>query len=159
MAGVASVIVAETVSEPVFAEPGKMGVPQTILLVEDEVFVRKATAEGLESAGYRVLVARNAVEALEALRRSPQPVDLLLTDVVMPGMSGYELAAKFHTLCVRGRILLMSGYAEELALCQLSTYWKSYLGKPFSIPTLLSKVAEVLAGNSFEAKAPKSSGN
>src|SRR5260370_5130354 len=72
--------------------------PETILLVEDEAFVRQAAAEALESAGYRLLIARSAAEALEAYRECFRPGDLLLADGVMPGMRWAELAAKVQGL-------------------------------------------------------------
>lgn len=120
------------------------GGAETILLVEDEAFVRTVTAEVLRSAGYRIVAAANATQALEAYRDEPMQVDLLLTDVVMPGMSGRELAAEFKAVCPLGRVLLMSGYADEIALCDLSSQSKNYLGKPFSVGALLLRVREVL---------------
>ena len=117
---------------------------ETILLAEDEAFVRKATGEALESAGYKVVVAGSAAQALEAHRNCGGQVDLLLSDLVMPGISGHELASQFLVLCPNVRVLLMSGYAEQLALCQLSSYGRKYLAKPFSVPVLLRRVREVL---------------
>jgi two-component system, cell cycle sensor histidine kinase and response regulator CckA len=127
--------------------------PETILLVEDEAFVREAAAEALESAGYRLLIAGSAAEALAAYRGCFRPVDLLLADVVMPGMSGRDLAAEFAGLCPRTRILLMSGYAEQLAACQPSPY-KKWLAKPFSTRTLLRAVREALNTNPFDEAHP-----
>ncbi len=124
--------------------------PETILLVEDEAFVRQAAAEALESAGYRLLIARSAAEALEAYRKCFRPVDLLLADVVMPGMTGHELADKFKGLSTGTRILLMSGYAEQMAACQPSPHAKKWLAKPFSIHTLLRTVREALDTNPFD---------
>ncbi len=124
--------------------------PETILLVEDEAFVRQAAAEALESAGYRLLIAGSAAEALEAYRKCFRPVDLLLADLVMPGMSGRELAAKFKGLSPGTRILLMSGYAEQLAACQPSSHARKWLPKPFSIRTLLRAVREALNTNPFD---------
>jgi CheY-like chemotaxis protein len=145
------------------AETVAVGGPKTILLVEDEAFVREAIAEALQSAGYTVLIARSAEEAIEACRRRAQPVDLLLADVVMPGMSGYELAAEFLALCPSAPVLLMSGYVDELGLSTSSPYSKTYvdskayLGKPFSISSLLNKVREALGGNSLQSKPPADS--
>jgi DNA-binding NtrC family response regulator len=136
-----------------FSQPAPWSEPETILLVEDEAFVRKATAEALESAGYRLLIATSAAEALEAQRKCAQPVDLLLTDVVMPGMSGCDLATEFESLRPRTRVLLMSGRQEPLAGCEQSRYGRKFLAKPFSIHRLLSKVREVLAGNPFDMQA------
>ncbi len=117
---------------------------ETILLAEDEAFVRKATGEALESAGYRVIVAANAAQALEAHRNCGEQVDLLLSDLIMPGISGHELANELLVLSPNVRVLFMSGHAEKLALCQLSSYERKYLAKPFSIPVLLRRVREVL---------------
>src|SRR5580692_13045576 len=91
--------------------------PETILLVEDEAFVRNATAEVLESAGYRLVVAGSAAEALMAYRSCSRPVDLLLADIVMPGKDGRELATELENFYPRARVLFMSGYAEQLAWC------------------------------------------
>ncbi len=125
---------------------------ETILLVEDEAFVRKVTAEVLESAGYRVVLASCAAEALETTRGFAA-IDLVLTDIVMPGLSGRELAAKFETLCPRARVLLMSGYPEELAWCRLSTFPNDYLAKPFSSRMLLGRVREALDLNPHGLRA------
>jgi len=123
-----------------------------ILLVEDEAFVRKAAAEVLETAGYRVLVARNAVEAVEICHRSSGsvgPVDLLLTDVVLPGRNGRELAHELSVSWPGIRVLLISGYA---GLSSESSSGYQYLAKPFSTQILLSKVRQVLEG--CEAVSP-----
>jgi|SRR5580704_2922548 CheY-like chemotaxis protein len=145
---ISETMISETISETTisatFAEAAQWGGPETILLVEDEAFVRKATAEALESAGYRLVIARGAAEALEAYRRCSWPVDLLLADIVMPGMSGRELATEFETFHPRARVLLMSGYAEQLACCALHANDEPHLAKPFSIPLLLRRVREVL---------------
>jgi len=123
---------------------GQWGGPETILLVEDEAFIRKVTAEVLESAGYRLVIARSAAEALEAYRGCSWPLDLLLADIVMPGISGLELATELEGFYPHARVLLMSGYVEQLARCELSSRGKDYLAKPFSIRMLLRKVREVL---------------
>ena len=136
-----------TLPATAFVEPAPWGGPETILLVEDEGFVRKVTAEVLELAGYRLVIARSAAEAFEAHRRLSTPIDLLLADVVMPGMSGCDLAAEFQSLRPRIRVLLMSGYTVQLAWCHLSPYAKTYLAKPFSEGVLLRKVREVLDAN------------
>ena len=144
----------ETESLAAFAASNQWRGLETILLVEDEAFVRKATAEVLESAGYRLVTARSAAEALEAYRSSFRPVDLLLTDVILPGMSGRDLAAEFESLCPRARILLMSGQAEQLAGdVELSPNARKCLAKPFSIHTLLRKVREVLDTNPLDLRA------
>lgn len=117
--------------------------PETILLVEDEAFVRKVIAEVLESAGYTLVIAGSAEEAL-AHRGCLAPLDLLLADMIMPGMSGRELAAELTSFCPSTRVLLMSGYAEQLARCESSPCGDEYMTKPFSIRVLLRRVREVL---------------
>lgn len=118
---------------------------ETILLVEDEALVRKAASEVLQSAGYRVVTAESAIQALEAYGESTEPLDLLLADVVMPGISGHELAQQFFVLRPHIRIMLMSGYVDQLTVCELSLYHK--LAKPFSILTLLQRVRAALDGH------------
>jgi len=151
--GGGSASAAETMLGATFSTASQWGGAETILLVEDEAFVRKVTAEVLESAGYKLVIASSAAEALDAHRRYAAPVDLLLADVVMPGMSGRELAREFESLYPDTRVLLMSGYAEQLALCASSPYGKTYLAKPFSIRTLLHGVREVLDTNPLDLGA------
>jgi CheY-like chemotaxis protein len=136
---IVEVISGDTMAAVACAESCQHG-PETILLVEDEAFVRKVTAEVLESAGYRLVVAAGAGEAL-AYRGRLAPPDLLLADVVMPGMSGRELAVELSRFYPSTRILLMSGFAEQLTD---PSYGGGYLAKPFSIRTLLSRVRAVL---------------
>lgn len=142
-----SVASADAIIRAPFSEEGQAGGAETILLVEDEDFVRKVTGEVLESAGYRIVsarCAREALEALEAQQKCPDAVDLLLADVILPGKTGHQLAYEFGGLCPNARILLMSGYAEQLALGGLSTHGKRYLAKPFSSRTLLRRVRDAL---------------
>jgi CheY-like chemotaxis protein len=134
----------ETITGAAFAEASEWSGPETILLVEDEAFVRNATAEILESAGYRLVIAASAREALAAYRRCSWPVDLLLADIVMPGMSGRELAVELEDFYPHPPVLLMSGYAEQLAWCALFPNGAECLVKPFSAHTLLSGVRKVL---------------
>lgn len=112
--------------------------------------MRKATAEALESGGYRVLTAESAISALQARCEFPDHVDLLLADVVMPGTSGYELAREFRFLYPEIRSLLMSGYAEQPTQSELPAYREEYTAKPFSIPTLMKRGSEVLDGKPFD---------
>lgn len=144
----------ETVTGALLAAVAPLGAPQTILLVEDEAFVRKVAADVLESAGYKVLIAATATEAFEVYRRRSDAVDLLLCDVVLPGMSGPVLAVEFQRLCPRARILLMSGYAEQLARCDRSGDGRKYLAKPFSVGTLLRRVHEALGEDAHDLRSP-----
>ena len=136
-----------------FVEAEPRGGHETILLAEDEGFVCKVTAEVLQLAGYKLVIARNGTEAVPDFHQLPEPIDLLLADVVMPGMDGRDLAAKFETLCPHARVLLMSGYAGQLAWYHMSPHGRTCLAKPFSARTLLRKVREVLDTNPFDAGA------
>jgi CheY-like chemotaxis protein len=129
----------------VTAAPGaNLSSERTILLVEDESFVRNAMREALESAGYEVFVASNATEALKIQEVEPGAIDLLLTDVVIAPISGHELVRKFLALYPRTAVLLVSGYQEHIVHCEDWTKGIKYLAKPFSIPTLLQNVQEAL---------------
>ena len=151
---IASVAAADALIPAAFSEEGQAGGAETILLVEDEEFVRKVTGEVLESAGYRLVSARCATEALEAQRTCPEPVDLLLADLVLPGTSGHQLAHEFAGLCPHARILLMSGYAEQLALGGLSAHGRECLAKPFSTRSLLRRVRQALDKYPVDLRAP-----
>jgi PAS domain S-box-containing protein len=89
---------------------------ETVLVVEDEEPLRRLTRRILESRGYRVLDAANGQEAIRLLASAPSRVDLLLTDVVMPGMSGRELVERLLPVYPWLRVLFMSGYTEDMML-------------------------------------------
>ena len=117
---------------------------ENILLVEDEEMVRELVLEGLRRDGYSVLAASNAMEMLSALERRSRPIDLLLTDLMMPGMNGMELARRLMPLHPGMKVLLMSGYSEE----EIGKFVQNepgtvFLQKPVT-PSLISrKVREV----------------
>jgi signal transduction histidine kinase/CheY-like chemotaxis protein len=118
---------------------------ETILVVEDETPVRALVAEMLQASGYTVLMAADPAAALELSDRHPGPIHLLLTDVVMPEMSGPELRQRLKSLRPRTRVLYMSGYTDEAlgrhGVLEPGTF---LLQKPFSIGALGQKVREVL---------------
>ena len=118
--------------------------PDTILLVEDEGFVREVACEILETAGYQVIVAKSAKEAL-AIFEQHGPFSLLVTDVVMPGMNGRELARKLTALQPNLKTIYMSGYTDSAALRQdFQSPNTIYIQKPFTLESLTGKVKEVL---------------
>ena len=127
---------------------------EKVLLVEDESLVRRAIGEALESAGYRVIIAQDAAQALRAYHACSGPVDLLLSDVVLPGISGYQLGQILFDLCPHLPMLLMSGYLQPSALCEGSPFRREYLAKPFSIATLLHRIREVLDRNPLDISQP-----
>ena len=115
---------------------------ETVLFVEDEAFVREVTGEVLRSAGYRVLTAKDATEATRAYEAHRGAVDLLLTDVVLPGESGRGLAGRLRRGNPRLKVLLMTGYAEQIGRCEVGV--EECLAKPFSVGSLLRKVRQAL---------------
>ncbi len=126
---------------------------ETILLVEDNVGLLKLATRFLEPAGYTVLGAGTGEEALLVLARHAAPVHLLLTDVVMPGMSGRHLAERLAQTHPGMKVLYMSGYTSDTVVRHGVLEEKvSFINKPFNAAALLQKVREVLdstdAGNS-----------
>jgi len=120
---------------------------ETILLVEDEDVVRDLTCEVLEERGYTVLAARHAGEALLIAERHPGPIDMLLTDVVMPHMGGRELAQRVAPLRPGVQVLYVSGYTDDEVLRHgVMEAEVAFLQKPFTATALLGKVRSVLDG-------------
>jgi signal transduction histidine kinase len=118
---------------------------ERLLLVEDNEAVRELTAEALRKRGYTVYEAGNAEEALEWWRANTLKPDLLLTDVVMPGLSGPNLAARLLQERPHLRVLYMSGYTEEAAKVH-GAYWGGVplLQKPFTASQLAERVRMAL---------------
>jgi signal transduction histidine kinase/ActR/RegA family two-component response regulator len=118
---------------------------ETVLLVEDQDEVRQVAREILRRYGYHVLEARNAGEALLFCERHPRTIHLLLTDVVMPQMSGRELAERVASLRAEMRVLFMSGYTEDAILQHgILDSGFAYLQKPLVPDSLARRVREVL---------------
>jgi PAS domain S-box-containing protein len=118
---------------------------ETVLLVEDEAMLRRVARDILEDLGYTVLSASNGTEAAQVAARYDGPVDLLLTDVVMPGMSGRAVAELILAARPGMRVLYMSGYTDgAIAHHGVLDAGVAYLEKPFTIETLSAKVRAVL---------------
>jgi signal transduction histidine kinase len=135
----------------VISMPPSVGIPEssggneTILLVEDDAAVRQATRKILVGLGYRVLEAAHPSDALELVRVYVGPIDLLISDLVMPGMSGRELARAMTGLRPALRVLHMSGYADDLALREgMLAPGSAFIQKPFANAVLASKVRGLL---------------
>jgi len=118
---------------------------ETILLVEDAARVREVVREILEISGYRILEARHGAEALEISQRHEGPIHLMVTDVVMPQMSGRELAQRLAPLRPEMRVLYMSGYSDDAIVRHgVLEAGAAFLSKPFTPDALGAKVREVL---------------
>ncbi|MFO0842403.1 MAG: ATP-binding protein [Gemmataceae bacterium] len=123
------------------------GAPRTVLVVEDDEKVRDLARRGLEAAGYRVLPATGPREALELIRAGTSRIDLLLTDVVMPGMNGRQLSELAQALLPHLRVLFMSGYTDDEILRHgVKTEQARLLLKPFHLAELSRMVGEALGG-------------
>lgn len=122
-----------------------LGHGETVLVVEDEPALLKMSKIMLEKLGYRVLAAGSPAEALGLVEEHAAELHLLITDVVMPGMNGRDLAKRLHTLCPNMKILFMSGYsANVIAFQGVLAEDVNFIEKPFSMNDLAVKVAGVV---------------
>ena len=132
---------AEPQPSPAAADHGS----EVLLLVEDEDSIREPAAEILESRGYQVLAARGGPEAMAIARVHAGPIDLMITDVVMPGMNGNQLAEELRSSRPGMRVLFISGYPEDaIAHHGVLDAGKAFLQKPCPAAVLLRTVREML---------------
>ena len=118
---------------------------ETILVAEDEDGVRSLTKEVLEKYGYTVLEASNGEEALKIADRHEGPLDLLLSDVVMPRMGGPELAQELLARRPAVKVLYMSGYTDHPMVRRgVVNAGVAFLQKPFTPTALVSRIREIL---------------
>ncbi|MDR3700791.1 MAG: ATP-binding protein [Candidatus Sulfopaludibacter sp.] len=125
------------------------GGSETVLLCEDDAAIRKLVVFTLAKKGYRVLEAGTPELALEICREYPETIDLLLTDIVMPQINGFEVAREVAAMRSQIKVLYMSGYTDN----RLSSSWvfdasTPFLQKPFTVTLLAQKVRETLSSNS-----------
>jgi CheY-like chemotaxis protein len=125
--------------------PGVEGGTESILLVEDQADVRLLAAIALQSKGYHVIEASSGAEVMKLVGQARPPVDMLLTDVVMPGMSGRLVAEALRPLYPGLRVLYMSGYTDDAVVRHgVVGSGDAFLHKPFTPLGLARKVREVL---------------
>jgi two-component system cell cycle sensor histidine kinase/response regulator CckA len=137
---------AAKVSEPEPPPRPPLGSGATILLVEDERPVRITVRRLLERHEYKVLEAANGQDALALVAARRAEIDLVLSDMVMPGMGGMELASRLRTLCPNLPVLLMTGYTEEaITRTGERPLDEQIIEKPFTLHTMLEKVRAALA--------------
>jgi DNA-binding response OmpR family regulator len=117
---------------------------RTILLVEDEPFVREATRTILEHAGFEVLPAEDTRDAIKVYEECNHGIDLVLTDMVLPGGTGQQLGQELRQRSPEIVVLVTSGYSEqdEMEAPEARTY---FLAKPYSRRTLVEKIEKILA--------------
>lgn len=134
----------EAVNEVVVETNGNHG-SETVLLVEDEEAVRALLLEVLQGEGYSVLQAANGHEAIELCKTTAGKIHLLMTDVVMPGMSGRELVDRLVDNCRNVKVLYMSGYTDDAIVHHgVLNPGVAFLQKPFTPEGVMRKVREVL---------------
>jgi CheY-like chemotaxis protein len=135
------------------AAPKMQRATGTVLIVEDENGVRDLAREFLQQAGYKVLEAHDGPDAMLVSGRYTGTIDLLLTDMVMPRMSGLEVAKTLLLKRPAMKVLIMSGYSDFQIEAQDAARLAS-IAKPFSMPSLVQKVHEVLAGAPIAEVSP-----
>jgi CheY-like chemotaxis protein len=124
---------------------GADGRGETVLVVDDESVVRAMMVRSLREAGYRVLDAENAQAALERARAHAGPIDVLVTDLAMPGMRGRELARTLAQVQPGLRVLFVSGFAgDEVERLGLLEAGRPFLAKPFAPELLVDRIRRVL---------------
>jgi PAS domain S-box-containing protein len=133
---------------------GLTGRTITVLVVEDEMPVRQLVTNALRRAGYQVLTAEDARAALDTLQAHGAPIDLLLTDVIMPGKNGRELARDAQALQPGLPVLFMSGYADRtFGPDGPGASGESFLQKPFALEVLFERIERILAPADLEGPA------
>ena len=133
---------------------------ETLLLVEDEQAVRRASAEFLRMQGYKILEAKDGLHALSIAQQHSGPIDLLVTDVVMPNMSGGELAKELSRRRPRIKFLFVSGYAGKTVLDhQVLDLETNFLQKPYSLKQLGAKIRGALDIKAGTAAGQSASGS
>jgi CheY-like chemotaxis protein len=143
-----------TAASPVAVAPAPSQRAEVVLLVEDELKLRKIVLTALRSSGYRVLEAADGAEALQVATAFAGQIDLLLTDVVMPRVSGRQLAEALAHVRPGTKTLFMSGHTDDAVLRNGITYSDvAFLQKPFDRKSLLTKVRDVLAADRADSSA------
>jgi two-component system, cell cycle sensor histidine kinase and response regulator CckA len=127
----------------------------TILVVDDEPVVLETVRDGLTAHGYQVLTAGGGEEALQTAQAHQGAIALALVDVIMPGMSGPEVAQRLHASRPDLKILFMSGFSTEVVVVHGLDSGDPLLVKPFSLDTLGRKVHEILDYRSPFARPPQ----
>ena len=130
---------------------------RTILLVDDEPFVREATCSILENAGFCVLSATDACQALRLYEECNRPIDLIMTDMVLPGKTGQELGADLRTRSSQLKILVTSGYGNAEYDTEDVANRTYFLSKPYSRRSLVEKIEKILSPQILEHSATQAS--
>jgi PAS domain S-box-containing protein len=142
--------VAEEVDAPIVGQHkrGSSAGTETVLFVEDEQSVRELVRDYLRGVGYRVIEAGDGIEALKAVATNKGPIHILITDVVMPRLSGRDLATKLSSAWPDLKVLFISGYTDDTIVRHgVLEGGVAFLQKPFNLNALAEKIREVLKGD------------
>jgi DNA-binding response OmpR family regulator len=131
---------------------------KTVLVVDDEPTVLGTVRDGLTAHGYHVLEALDGETALQMAEAHQGPIALLLVDVVMPGLSGPEVAKRLHATRPDTKLLYMSGFSTEVTVVHGVSDGDPLLVKPFSLETLGRKVKEIVEHRSPFSRPPQPPG-
>lgn len=129
-------------------EPNRMEHPSTplILVVDDERCVLDCTCEILRLQGYKVLSSEDGVSALKMYKDHCQEIDLILTDLLMPGLSGMEMLQSMQAINPELKVIVMSGYSELISRIHENGFIGGRLAKPFGVNQLTREITHILAG-------------
>jgi two-component system, cell cycle sensor histidine kinase and response regulator CckA len=137
--------VRKALEETVSLDISKLRGSETVLLVEDENAVRRPTFEFLRQCGYTVIEAKAGLQAIDAAHKHQGRIDLMVTDVVMPGMSGGQLAELLGEKYSEMKVLFVSGYSEQVVQRhKIADVHSNFLQKPFTLKSLAAKMREIL---------------
>ena len=126
-------------------QPAAISAAATVLVAEDDPSVRRLVGHILSPKGYQVLAAQSVDDAVRIVQNHPGPIDVLLSDIIMPGMNGPELYTRLATARPKMKVIFMSGYSDETASrCGALDPGRHFLQKPFSPHNLLVKIAQAL---------------
>ncbi len=140
-------------TRPLDAHPERAGCRGTILVVDDEVAIRDLTTDILVERGYDVLLAASGDEALEILGRRGAEVDLVILDIIMPGMTGLDTLRRIHEIDPRKRVLLSSGYSPEGTQAEARAEGAAgFVQKPYRVADLSTAVRNALGGGGAAKK-------
>ncbi len=129
----------------------------TILLVEDEPFVREATCSILENAGFCVLSATDAFEAMRLYEECNRPIDLIMTDMVLPGKTGQELGCDLRARAPQLKVLVTSGYGNAEYDTEDVVNRTYFLAKPYSRRSLVEKIEKIFNPQILQLSATQAS--
>jgi CheY-like chemotaxis protein len=138
----------EEVVESLESKSPALGGDETILLVDDEKFIRELGVDVLGQAGYTVLIAGNGEQALEVYRKERDRVDLIILDLIMPGMGGSKCLEELLKIGPQARVLIASGYSPDASTKgALETGAAAFINKPYDTKQLLELVRKILDTN------------